>query len=162
MGIAGRGMGGRAGDEAGRFFARVLLQPYAEHLALRGAVDLEHTAATCPFCSARPVAAVLRGEGDGAKRWLLCSLCSTEWPFLRVLCPNCGEREKDSLPIYAAPDFDHVRVEACERCRTYVKSVDLTRDGRAVPVVDELATVALNIWAEEHGYAKLESNLLGL
>jgi FdhE protein len=153
---------GRAGDDAARFYARVLLQPYAEHLALRGTVDLEHTAATCPFCSARPVAAVLRGEGDGAKRWLLCSLCSTEWPFLRVLCPNCGEREKDSLPIYAASDFDHVRVEACDRCKTYVKSVDLTRDGRAVPVVDELATVALNIWAEEHGYAKLESNLLGL
>jgi FdhE protein len=153
---------GRVDDEAGRFYARVLLQPYAEHLALRGQIDLEHTAATCPFCNARPVAGVLRGEGDGAKRWLLCSLCSTEWPFLRVLCPNCGERDKDMLPVYKAPDFDHARVEACDRCKTYVKSVDLTRDGRAVPVVDELATVALNIWAEEHGYAKLESNLLGL
>jgi formate dehydrogenase maturation protein FdhE len=31
-----------------------------------------------------------------------------------------------------------------------------------VPVVDEIATVALNIWAEEHGYAKLEANLLGM
>jgi FdhE protein len=45
---------------------------------------------------------------------------------------------------------------------TYIKSVDLTRDGRAVPVVDELATVALNVWAEKQGYTKLESNLLGL
>jgi len=105
---------------------------------------------------------VLRGEGDGAKRWLLCSLCSTEWPFLRVLCPNCGEREKDRLPVYTASDFAHARVEACDRCKTYVKSIDLTRDGHAVPVVDELATVALNIWAEDHGYTKLESNLLGL
>jgi formate dehydrogenase maturation protein FdhE len=40
--------------------------------------------------------------------------------------------------------------------------VDLTRDGHAVPVVDELATVALNIWAENQGYLKLEPNLLGL
>jgi FdhE protein len=153
---------GGTDDDAARFYARVLLQPYAEHLALRGKIDLKETTATCPFCSARPVAGVLRGEGDGAKRWMLCSLCATEWPCLRVLCPNCGERDKDKLPVYTAADFDHVRVEACDQCRTYVKSVDLTRNGRAVPVVDELATVALNIWAEEHGYAKLESNLLGL
>jgi FdhE protein len=151
-----------AGSEAGRFYARVLLQPYAEHLASRGRIDAEATEASCPFCSARPVAGVLRGEGDGAKRWLLCSLCSTEWPFRRVVCPNCGEQDKDRLPVYTAAEFDHVRVEACDQCKVYIKSVDLTRDGHAVPVVDELATVALNVWAETHGYAKLESNLLGL
>ena len=148
--------------EAGRFYARVLLQPYAEHLASRGSIYADATEAACPFCSARPVAGVLRGEGDGAKRWLLCSLCSTEWQFRRVVCPNCGEQDKDRLPVYTASEFDHVRVEACDRCKTYIKSIDLTRNGRAVPVVDELATVALNIWAENHGYAKLESNLLGL
>lgn len=153
--------------EAGRFYARVLLQPYAEQLASRGhrrseATDADAAEAACPFCGARPVVGVLRGEGDGAKRWLLCSLCSTEWQFRRVICPNCGEQEKDRLPVYTASDLAHVRVEACDRCNTYIKSVDLTRDGRAVPVVDELATVALNIWAENHGYAKLESNLLGL
>jgi len=117
--------------EAGRFYARVLLQPYAEHLASRGRVDVNTTnsdaiEATCPFCGARPVAGVLRGEGDGAKRWLLCSLCATEWQFRRVVCSNCGEQEKDRLPIYTASDLDHVRVEACDRCKTYIKSVDLT------------------------------------
>jgi FdhE protein len=149
-------------EEAGRFYARVLLQPYAEHLADRGQINVEHTTPTCPFCGARPVAGVLRGEGDGAKRWLLCSQCSTEWPYLRVSCPNCGERDKDKLPVYVASDMDHVRVDACDQCKTYIKSIDLTRDGHAVPAVDELATVALNMWAEDHGYAKLESNLLGL
>ena len=149
-------------SEAGRFYGRVLVQPYAEYLASRGLPDTGTAEAICPFCGARPVAAVLRGEGDGAKRWLLCSLCSTEWPFRRVVCPNCGEEDKDRVPVYTAAEFDHVRVEACEVCKTYLKSVDLTRNGRAVPVVDELATVALNIWAENQGYAKLESNLLGL
>jgi FdhE protein len=108
------------------------------------------------------VAGVLRGEGNGAKRWLLCSLCSTEWPFRRVLCPNCGEENKDKLPIYTAQQIGSVRVDACDTCQTYLKSIDLTTDGHAVPVVDEIATVALNIWAEEHGYSKLEANLLGM
>jgi FdhE protein len=151
-----------ANDPAGRFFARVLLQPYAEYLASRGDVRAEGAGSTCPFCNARPVAGVLLGEGDGAKRWLLCSLCGTEWAFRRVLCPNCGEENKDQLPIYTAPQFAAVRVDACDTCRTYIKSVDLTVDGHAVPVVDEIATVALNIWAEEHGYGKLEANLLGM
>ena len=82
--------------------------------------------------------------------------------YYRFVCPGCGEQDKDSLPIYTASDFDHVRVDACDRCKTYIKSVDLTRNGHAIPVVDELATVALNIWAENQGYSKLEANLLGL
>jgi len=150
------------GAEAGRFFARVLLQPYAEYLASRGDIALDRAEPTCPFCNARPVVAVLRGEGDGAKRWLLCSLCATEWQYRRVICPACAEEHKDKLPIYIASEFDYVRVDACDSCRAYIKSVDLTKNGHAVPVVDEIATVALNIWAEEHGYWKLEPNLLGM
>ncbi len=149
-------------DPYTRFAARVLLQPYAESLASRGDVQSQPESKVCPFCSAWPVAGVLRGEGDGAKRWLLCSLCGTEWPFRRVLCPGCGEEDKDKLPIFKAAGFDSVRVDACDACHTYLKSVDLTIDGHAVPVVDEIATVALNIWAEEHGYSKLEINLLGM
>lgn len=149
-------------DPAAQFFARVILQPFAEALALRGQAVAEESTPLCPFCGGRPVAGVLRGEGDGAKRWMLCSVCSTEWAFLRVHCPYCGEQEKDLLPVYIAPEFDQVRVEACDSCKTYIKSVDLTRDGRAVPVVDELAAIALDIWADEHGYTKVEANLLGI
>jgi FdhE protein len=149
-------------DPAGRFFARVLLQPYAEYLASRGDIHVDTTPSTCPFCNARPVVAVLRGEGDGGKRSLLCSMCATEWLYRRVVCPSCGEENKDKLPIYIAAELDYVRVDACDSCQTYLKAVDLTKNGHAVPVVDEIATVALNIWAEEHGYSKLEPNLLGM
>jgi FdhE protein len=150
------------GSDAARFFARVLLQPYAEYLASRGDIALDRAEPTCPFCNARPVAAVLRGEGDGGKRWLLCSLCATEWQYRRVICPACGEEDKEKLPIYIASEFDYIRVDACDSCRAYIKSVDLTKNGHAIPIVDEIATVALNIWAVEHGYWKLEPNLLGM
>jgi FdhE protein len=149
-------------DPPARFYARVLLQPFAEYLASRGNVSATGAGPTCPFCNARPVAGVLRGEGEGAKRWLLCSLCSTEWQYRRVLCPGCGEENKDKLPIYTAAEFPAARVDACDSCHTYIKSIDLTRDGHAIPMVDEIATVALNIWAEEHDYVKLETNLLGM
>jgi FdhE protein len=149
-------------DPADVFFARALLQPYTEHLAGRADIALNGAKRACPFCAEKPVVAVLRGEGDGAKRTLVCSLCSTEWDFRRLLCPGCGEENKDKLPVYTASDLNYVRVEACESCRTYIKAIDLTKNGLAVPVVDELASVALDVWAEEEGYTKLMPNLLAL
>ena len=37
-----------------------------------------------------------------------------------------------------------------------------TKNGRAVPIVDELATIPLNLWAQERRYVKLQANLFGL
>jgi FdhE protein len=142
-------------------FGRILLQPYTEALARRGPVSTS-VQPLCPFCGEKPVAAVLRPAGDGGKRSLLCWLCFTEWEFRRLLCPHCGEEDKDQLPIYTAQQVPHIRVEACDNCRVYLKAIDLTKNGLAVPEVDELASVALDIWAAENGYTKLQGNLFGL
>jgi FdhE protein len=119
-------------------------------------------AGTCPFYWARPLAAVLRGEGDGGQRYLLCSLCSTEWESRRILCASCGEEHNDDLPVFIAPEFDYIRLGACDSCKSYLKCIDLTRNGLAIAPADEIASVALNVWPEEHGYAQIEPNLLGL
>lgn len=55
-----------------------------------------------------------------------------------------------------------MRVEACDTCHCYIKTIDLTKDGRAVSVVDELAAIPLSLWARENGYVKVRANLLGL
>ncbi len=149
-------------DPRPAFFAQALLEPFASNLASRAQTDPEWTEPSCPFCGSRAGAAVLREEGSGAKRSLLCSLCATEWNFRRILCPHCGEEDKQKLPVYVAEALGHVRVEACDTCKTYIKAVDLTKDGLADPVVDEIATVPLNIWAEERGYVKLASNVMGM
>jgi FdhE protein len=149
-------------DVLARFVTLVLLQPFAESLASRGQAPRDIVSRRCPFCGAPPVASVLREEGDGGKRMLLCSMCQIEWEFRRVLCPNCGEEDKDKLPVYTSDELAYIRIEACERCHTYLKGIDMTKNGLAVPVVDELASVSLNVWAEENGYTKAEPNLLGL
>ena len=140
---------------------RVILQAQTEERALSSTFSAG-VRPQCPFCGAKPVAAVLRPEGDGGKRFLLCSQCFTEWEFRRLLCPNCGEEDKDKLPVYTAEEFPHIRVEACDTCHVYLKAIDLTKNGLAVPEVDELATPALDLWAGEHGYTKLQTNLFGL
>ena len=145
------------------FFTQALLAAYAEYLA--GHTEfrvLSYGQPTCPLCQRRPQVGVLRPEGDGSKRSFVCSLCAWEWDYRRIVCPACGENDPHKLPIYSAGEFEYVRIEACQSCKNYLKTVDLTKNGLAVPVVDELATTPLNLWAQEKGYTKLEPNLLGI
>jgi len=139
------------------------LQPYAEYLARHTEPpEIQGTPAVCPLCACRPQVGVLRPLGDGAKRSLICSLCATEWDYRRLVCPACGEESVDKLPIYVAEELPHVRVEACDTCHCYIKTIDLTKDGLAIPVVDELAAIPLSLWAAEHEYTKVSTNLLGI
>jgi formate dehydrogenase accessory protein FdhE len=150
-------------DPSQTLLAWMFLQPYAEYLAdysLRP--PLHATPPVCPWCSSKPLAGVLRPEGDGGKRSLICSLCAAEWNFRRIVCPGCGEEDVRKLAVYTANEIAHVRVEACDTCHQYIKTVDLTKDGHAVPAVDELATLPLNLWAADRGYTKIQANLLGI
>lgn len=149
-------------DSALAFFPRALLEPQAEELASAITPQSSATGAGhCPICQGLPQLAVLRPEGDGIKRFLVCSLCHTEWEFRRILCPACGEVDHEKLPRYTADENPAVRVEACDTCRAYLKSVDLTRDGHGVPLVDEVAAAPLDLWATEHNYRKIWPNLMG-
>jgi FdhE protein len=143
--------------------AWLFLQPYAEHLADHSErTPGNKSLAVCPFCSGKPVVGVLRPEGDGGKRSLICSMCATEWPYGRIVCTACGEETVEKLAVYTASQFNYIRVEACDTCHYYIKTVDLTKNGLAVPVVDELATIPLDLWAQEHQYVKLQANLIGI
>jgi FdhE protein len=145
------------------FFARAFLQPYA--VAARTLIKqqtIRPAPYRCPYCNRKPGLGVLRPLGDGGQRSLVCSFCLAEWEFRRIVCPACGEEDPAKLPVYTAEEMKHVRVEACDSCRTYIKTVDLTKSGRAEPVVDELAAIPLDLWAQNQGYTKLQANLLQL
>jgi len=149
-------------DSREELLARILIEPYAELLAMKQALpEIGPAGNLCPQCGARPLAGVLRVEGDGGKRFLLCAFCATEWEFRRIYCAYCGEDREQSLPVFVAEKFPHIRVEACDTCRHCIRSVDLTKDGHAVPAVDDLAAIPLALWAEEYGYERIHDNLLG-
>lgn len=148
---------------ANDLLAWTFLQPYAEYLAdHRELTPASGTPSVCPVCGSKPIVGVLRPEGDGAKKSLICMLCAHEWAFRRIYCPACGEEREPHMAFYSAPEIPHIRVDVCDTCRTYTKSVDLTKDGLAVPVVDELAALPLDLWARENGYHKLLINAVGI
>src|SRR5258706_463928 len=145
------------------FLVLAFLQPYAEFARSQANLHVEgYTSLLCPFCSRKPSVGVLRQQGDGGRRSLLCGFCLTEWEFRRLICAGCGEEDHAKLPVYTAAELPYIRVECCDTCQTYIKTIDLTKNGLADPLVDELASVPLNLWAQEHRYAQLQPNLLGM
>ena len=149
-------------DSREELLGRVMIGPYAQLLAAGHSVLTGLTAGNlCPNCEGRPVTGVLRIEGDGGKRFLLCSFCGTEWEFRRIYCAYCGESREASLPVFVAEKFPQIRVEACDTCRHCLRTADLTKDGNAIPLVDDLAAIPLALWTEESGYQRIHGNLLG-
>jgi len=145
------------------FLVLAYLQPCAEFVRSRAGLQSEgYTHPLCPFCNRKPVLGILRPLGDGGRRSLLCGFCLAEWEFRRLVCPGCGVEDHAKLPVYTAEELPYIRVECCEACHTYMKTIDLTKNGLAEPIVDELASVPLNLWAQERGYTKLQPNLLGM
>lgn len=151
------------GTPSERCLAWLFLQPAAEYLSARRSRPAgDGSSTTCPRCGSKPIVGVLRPEGDGARKSLICMLCAHEWPFRRICCPSCGEERDAHMAFYSAPEIPHVRIDVCETCHTYLKGVDLTKTGLAIPIVDELAALPLDLWAREKGYRKLQSNIVGI
>jgi formate dehydrogenase maturation protein FdhE len=144
------------------FVLRAFLHPYAEFLASRMPVpQLTANDRVCPRCGSLPLLGVLRPEADGGKRFLMCSFCLQEWEFRRIFCAACAEDDEKKLPVYVAEQFPHIRVEACDTCKFYLRTIDLTKNGHAIPLVDDLAALPLSLWAHEHAFTRIHDNLLG-
>jgi formate dehydrogenase maturation protein FdhE len=151
--------------EAFDYLSRALLRPYVELLARLGITpDRERRPEACPFCGGRAWIASRRPapEADAALRMLGCALCGGDWPVGRICCPGCGEGDPARLPTFTEPSHPAVRIEACESCHRYVKSIDLTLDARAIPEVDDLVSVGMDLWAAREGFTRLEPGLAGL
>lgn len=142
------------------FAIPTLLQPFARNLAARAQIS-KQSAPHCPFCDSKPQLGVLRPEGEGGKRFLLCSLCGTEWEYRRVICPNCQELDKEKLPIFKSDKVPHIKLAACDTCHTYLKCIDLGIDGRAIPEVEDVASLSMSLWMVENGFQPLQLNLFG-
>jgi len=134
------------------FFRRVLDLRHPPHL------DAPHSN-LCPRCGSQPQAGVLRKEGDGSAFHLFCGVCLTEWRFPRAVCPRCGGED---LSHFCSEQLPHVQTRVCEGCGRYLHVVDTLRDAEACPDVDEIAALAVDVWAIEQGYEKIQPNLIGI
>jgi formate dehydrogenase accessory protein FdhE len=145
------------------FLPRGFLSPIAETLSdLVPATGSTTRAHVCPRCGWPPQVSMLADEpATQGNRRLVCAFCAADWIFPRSVCPACGVSGDEGLEFHVDNRLPHVRVEACKTCRGYLKSVDLRVIGIAEPLVDDLATPELDLWAIEQGLEKIVQNVLG-
>lgn len=122
----------------------------------------------CPRCGGLPQLSVRSAADDplvSGPRRLVCARCADSWSYSRSACPFCGETQGSQRTVYAeeaaTPRFPHLRLETCATCSHYLIDIDLGRDGQAVPDVDELAALPLDLYAADNGLTKITPNLMG-
>lgn len=110
----------------------------------------------CPFCGSR---AGIAHIADNGKRKLICHFCWTEWEYPRLKCFNCGSDHTE----YALFEVDRheVRIDYCDVCNNYVKTVSFEFSEDPF-VVWDLKTLTLDDWAAEKGYKKPTPSLIGI
>lgn len=108
----------------------------------------------CPICGAWPAFAEVRGIERS--RYLRCGRCGGEWQMHCLSCPYCGITDHNELvSLVAENGASNVVIDACKRCLGYVK-VFTTLQGSppAKVILDDLASVELDVVAAEQGYKR--------
>jgi formate dehydrogenase maturation protein FdhE len=172
-----------AGDElppVEQYLARAALRaPMAASEALEAAEPAADR--RCPRCGGPPQLSVRTGTGDrlvSGRRQLMCSRCEHLWSYSSSACPSCGETTGSQRTVYAEEragpvvgrndtddgdeaTFPHLRIDSCATCERYLIDVDLGLDPRAVPEVDELVALPLDLYAADRGLSEITPNLMG-
>ena len=104
----------------------------------------------CPVCGGKPDISYL--EKEIGARWLVCSRCDARWHFRRLICPNCGNQNPNSM-TYFINDDEIYRLYVCDKCHTYLKTVDLRKAKAQVFLpLERLLTLDIDRQGQEMGY----------
>lgn len=128
-------------------------RPYYLALAerLTGYIDLNNWKKNyCPVCGEK--ASLASHDEESGQRVLWCSFCTTGWPFPRMVCPECGNRDHEELKYFYLEDDRTFQVHTCGKCKGYMKAV---RRGLIKPENLPLAnaqTACLDLLAQQEGY----------
>ena len=107
----------------------------------------------CPLCGSPPQIAQLRDE-EG-KRYLQCPFCNCQWRWERIACPYCSNKDFDSLHYLYSEDEEAYRLDLCDHCKGYIKTIDSRKlDYDPYLDLEDVVTIHLDILAMEKGYRR--------
>ncbi len=116
---------------------------------------------TCPVCGSLPHMLELR-EKEGF-RFAFCSLCRHDYRIRRLACPVCDNTDTDKLKFFTVPEEPGFRVETCDSCKSYIKTIDFRAfDRKSLPALNDLESLALDFIAQEQGYSRATLSVWGM
>ena len=114
----------------------------------------------CPVCGTLPVASLVSVEkAYQGYRYLHCALCATEWHMVRIKCSHC-ESTEGILYHSIEGGSGAIRAESCDRCRRYRKICYQEQDPDVEPLVDDLASLGLDLLMSEEGFQRASGHPL--
>jgi formate dehydrogenase maturation protein FdhE len=150
------------------FWVHVAAGPVLEGGARRLQIPSDWHGSACPVCGGPPQASVIAEESGefmgGSPRSLVCGRCASWWNFTRAVCPFCAEQDPKQLESFMVDDRRWARVDTCGTCKGYIKTFDLREKGAGpvVPLVDDVATLTLDVWAREREFSRTSLSLAGV
>ncbi len=120
---------------------------------LRSEVDSETwLKGYCPVCGSLPSVSLLKEEVG--KRYLFCSFCGYQWRIDRIFCPFCNNNDQECLRYLHGEGEETHRIDLCDKCRQYIKTIDYRNLQESDPVLEDLATLHLDLLATQKGYKR--------
>jgi FdhE protein len=136
-----------------------LLQESIRSSIEAGVAKLHHDLSTenwpkgyCPVCGSLPYLSLLKEEVG--KRYLVCSFCRYQWRADRLMCPFCQNKEQESLHHFYGEGEEAFRIDSCDKCHQYIKTIDLRKIDSDDPALEDLATLHLDVLASQKGYKR--------
>jgi FdhE protein len=124
---------------------------------LRSEVDSETwLKGYCPICGSPPSLSLLKEEVG--KRSLLCSFCGYQWRIDRIFCPFCNNKDQGSLRYFCGEGEETHRIDLCDKCHQYIKTIDYRNLQESDPALEDLATFHLDLLATQKGYKRPAPN----
>jgi FdhE protein len=106
----------------------------------------------CPLCGSLPSLSLLKEEVG--KRYLLCSYCGYQWRTDRISCPFCTNKDQESLHYFFGKGEETHRMDLCDKCHQYIKTIDTRNLQESDPVLEDLSTLHLDLLASQKGYMR--------
>jgi FdhE protein len=107
----------------------------------------------CPICGDWPIVSELRGRDK--LRYLRCGRCGAGWKFRRLRCVWCDNTKRQELSFLFDSDHPTWRVDVCDYCRAYIKTI-ITFDplDAEMLVVYDLETMLMDQMAASKYYKR--------
>ena len=111
---------------------------------------------SCPLCGSLPSLGLLKEETG--KRFLFCPHCSYQWQVDRIACPFCSNTGHETLHYLYAEGEEAYRINLCEKCHQYIKTIDLRKMDVLDPFLEDIATLHLDVLATQKGFKRPSPN----
>ncbi len=151
------------GDDRGTeipSFLYIISRPYFRSLSKTLAVDnIRWEEGRCPLCNAAPSISIL--EKNELRKYH-CSFCGTTGHFKRIGCAYCDTDRAGDIEIMFSEEIEGVRVDACKKCKTYIKSVNAESLFRHSARELDLISLPLDIVAQRKGFIRRSPNPVGI